>query len=324
VGADVMRLNGSRELCLRRNFVSVAGVYFPKMSWALFASTVLAAISPIFFGAAALAQDGQALATQLANPLASLISVPFQFNYDSNIGPSREGDGLKLNVQPVIPFKLDANWTLISRTIVPVIYQNDVAPGSGQQFGLADTVQSFFLSPSPTPLGGEAKFIWGAGPVLLLPTGTSPLLTAHEFGTGPTGVALIQQGPWTVGVLTNHIWSIGNQSAPASLACDDYACLSDPVDAPSGRAGISATYIQPFISYTTKDAWTFGLNTESTYDWFAEKWTIPVNATVSKLMMFGKQPVSLGVGVRYWAETPEGGPHGFGARAIVTFLFPSK
>jgi hypothetical protein len=248
----------------------------------------------------------------------------FPVQLRQHIGPSREGDGLKLNVQPVIPFKLDANWTLISRTIVPAIYQNDVAPGSGQQFGLADTVQSFFLSPSPTPLGGEAKFIWGAGPVLLLPTGTSPLLTAHEFGTGPTGVALIQQGPWTVGVLTNHIWSIGNQSAPASLACDDYACLSDPVDAPSGRAGISATYIQPFISYTTKDAWTFGLNTESTYDWFAEKWTIPVNATVSKLMMFGKQPVSLGVGVRYWAETPEGGPHGFGARAIVTFLFPGK
>ena len=103
-----------------------------------------------------------------------------------------------------------------------------------------------------------------------------------------------------------------------------YACLGDPVDLTSKGAGISATYLQPFISYTTKDAWTFGLNTELSYDWIAGRWTIPVNATISKLLTFGKQPVSLGAGVRYWAETPEGGPHGWGARAIVTFLFPVK
>jgi hypothetical protein len=250
--------------------------------------------------------------------------VPIQFNYDSNIGPNRDGNGLRINIQPVIPFKLDSNWTLISRTILPVIYQDDIAPNSGTQFGLGDTVQSFFFSPAPVPLGGGANFIWGAGPVFLLPTGTDPLLTARDFGAGPTAVALVQKGSWTVGVLSNHIWSIGNKSASASLACDDYACLGDPADGAPTAAAISATFIQPFISKTTKDAWTFGLNTESTYDWIAGKWTIPVNATVSKLTAFGSQPVSLGVGVRYWAETPEGGPHGFGARAVITFLFPAK
>ena len=316
-----MRVNAISELCLRRNLVRAARALVPKMAAALFASLVLAVIANLFFGTSALAQ--QDLAKQLANPLASLTSVPFQFNYDSNIGQNREGDGLKINVQPVIPFKLDSNWTLISRTIVPVIYQNDVAPNSGTQFGLGDTVQSFFLSPSPVPLGGGANLIWGVGPALLLPTGTGPLLTAHEFGAGPTAVALVQQGPWTVGVLSNHIWSIGNQGASGSLACDDYACLGDPVE-PSKGTGISATYLQPFISYTTKDAWTYGLNSELTYDWIAGRWTIPVNATVSKLVMFGGQPVSFGAGVRYWAETPEGGPHGWGARAIITFLFPAK
>ena len=317
-----MRVNAISELCLRRNLVRAAGVLVPKMAAALFASIVLAVIANLFFGTPALAQ--QDLAKQLANPLASLTSVPFQFNYDSNIGPNREGDGLKINVQPVIPFKLNSNWTLISRTIVPVIYQNDVAPNSGTQFGLGDTLQSFFLSPSPVPLGGGANLIWGAGPALLLPTGTGPLLTAHEFGAGPTAVALVQQGPWTVGVLSNHIWSIGNRGASGSLECDDYACLSDPADSTSKGTEISATYLQPFISYTTKDAWTYGLNSELTYDWIAGRWTIPVNATVSKLVMFGGQPVSFGAGVRYWAETPEGGPHGWGARAIITFLFPAK
>ena len=254
-----MRVNAISELCFRRNLVRAARALVPKMAAALFASLVLAVIANLFFGTSALAQ--QDLAKQLANPLASLTSVPFQFNYDSNIGQNREGDGLKINVQPVIPFKLNSNWTLISRTIVPVIYQNDVAPNSGTQFGLGDTVQSFFLSPSPVPLGGGANLIWGAGPALLLPTGTGPLLTAHEFGAGPTAVALVQQGPWTVGILSNHIWSIGNQGASGSLACDDYACLGDPVE-PSNGTGISAAYLQPFVSYTTKDAWTYGLNSE--------------------------------------------------------------
>lgn len=244
------------------------------------------------------AQDAD-LAKQLSNPIASLISVPFQFNYDSGYGPN-DGDRVTLNIQPVIPISLNEDWNLISRTIVPVIWQEDIAGPSGTQFGLGDTVQSLFFSPKAPGPGG---IIWGVGPVMMLPTGTDPLLGGDKWGVGPTGVVLKQSGPWTYGILANHIWSFAG---------------------PDARPDVNATFLQPFISYTTADAWTFALNTESTYDWESGSWSVPVNFMVSKLVKFGEQPVSLGAGVRYWAESPEAGPDGLGVRASITFLFPKK
>ncbi len=242
------------------------------------------------------AQDAD-LAKQLSNPIASLISVPMQLNYDSGIGPS-DGHRTTLNIQPVIPISLNEDWNLISRTVVPVVWQSDVAGDSGYQFGLGDTMQSFFFSPKkPGPNG----VIWGAGPAFLLPTGTNELLGSEKFGIGPTAVALKQHGPWTYGALANHIWSV---------AGDDE------------RANVSSTFLQPFVSYTTKDAWTFALNTESTYDWEQNEWSVPVNFTVAKLVKFGEQPVNLQVGARYWAKSPDNGADGWGFRTSVTFLFP--
>jgi hypothetical protein len=240
------------------------------------------------------------LAQQLSNPVASLISVPFQFNYDWRIGPARDGEKFYLNFQPVVPIALDKDWNLISRTILPVISQREIFPGADDQSGLGDTTQSFFLSPkAPGPSG----IIWGVGPALLLPTATDRLLGTGKWGAGPTAVVLTQQSGWTIGILANHIWS--------------YAGDSD-------RADVNSTFLQPFIAYTTKDAWTYTLNTESTYDWVADQWSVPVNFLVTKLLKIGDQPVSLGAGVRYWAESPTTGAHDFGARAVVTFLFPTQ
>jgi hypothetical protein len=243
--------------------------------------------------------DTQELAKKLSNPIASLISVPFQFNYDGGYGPS-DGDKAYVNIQPVIPFSLNADWNLISRTILPVAWQQDIVGPSGDQFGLGDITQSLFFSPS-RPM--ENGIVWGAGPVFLIPTATDDLLGGEKWGAGPTAVVLKQSGGWTVGMLANHIWSFAGDS---------------------NRTDINSTFMQPFVSYTTKDAWTFTLNTESTYNWEAEEWSVPINFQVAKLLVIDKQPISLFAGVRYWAESPDSGPDGFGVRTGITFLFPKK
>jgi len=241
--------------------------------------------------------DNTDLAKQLSNPIASLISVPFQFNYDQGFGPE-DGYRAVLNIQPVVPFELNEDWNLISRTILPVITQHNIAGRSGTQSGTGDITQSLFLSPRAPGPGG---LIWGAGPVFLIPTATDELLGTGKWGAGPTGVALKQSGPWTYGVLANHIWSFAGRE---------------------GRAEVSSTLLQPFLSYTTADAWTFGLNSESTYDWNAGEWAVPINFTIGKLVKFGAQPVSFTAGVRYWAAAPVNGPEGFGFRGVITLLFP--
>ncbi len=242
--------------------------------------------------------QGDDLAAQLANPLASLISVPIQANYDTNLGSNEEGSVWRVTVQPVIPFSLGGRWNLISRTILPLVDQSDVPmPGFGES-GLGDTVQSFFFSPTKPTAGG---LIWGIGPVFQLPTASDDALGTEKWGLGPTFVLLKQAGSWTVGGLGNHIESVAGE--------DD-------------RADVSATFVQPFLSYITKSKTTLGLNTEATYDWRSEQWSVPINLTVSQLTAAGKQPLQLGAGIRYWVESPDGGPRDWGARLMLTFLFP--
>jgi hypothetical protein len=227
-----------------------------------------------------------------------MISLPLQYNYDHNIGPQETGHKNYLNVQPVIPFSIGKDWNLISRTILPVIDQHDIVAGLGSQSGIGDITQSLFFSPkAPTASG----WIWGAGPVFLLPTASNDLLGGEKWGLGPTAVFLKQHSGWTYGALANHIWSVAGTS---------------------GRADISSTFLQPFLSYTTKTHTSFALNTESTYNWKTEEWAVPINFSVKQLVKVGEQHLQLEAGARYWADSTAGGPHGWGARLTVTFLFP--
>jgi len=236
------------------------------------------------------------LAKATQNPIASLISVPLQNNFDWGGGPNGDGFQYKLNVQPVIPVSLSEDWNVISRTILPFVYQEKVI-GTSSQSGLADTVQSFFFSPVKPAPGG---WIWGAGPVLQIPTATDDRLGEEKWGAGPTGVALKQQGPWTYGLLFNHVWSFAGEG---------------------GRADVNRTFLEPFVSYTTKTFTSFAVNTESNYDWEHGQWLVPVNMAVQQLLKVGKQPIALQVGGRYYAQGPSGAPE-WGLRFQLTLLFP--
>ncbi len=240
------------------------------------------------------------LAKKLANPIASLISVPIQANYDRGIGPNGEGSQWRINVQPVIPFSLNEDWNLITRTIVPIITQDDIPIRGRGESGLGDITASQFFSPKTPAAGG---WTWGVGPVWLLPTATDEALGAEKFGMGPTAVVLRQAGPWTYGALANHIWSVAGDH---------------------DRANVNATFLQPFVSYiiaSTKT--TLGLTAETTYDWEAHEWSIPINFVVSQMLKVGKLPVQLSAGPRYWAHSPDNGPEGWGARLQLTFLLPA-
>jgi len=202
-----------------------------------------------------------------------------------------------LNIQPVIPISISEETNLIVRTILPIVKKQAPAAGMDDESGVGDILQSFFFSPkAPTSNG----WVWGVGPALLYPSGGNDAISGEKWGAGPTAVLLKQENGWTYGALVNHVWSFAGKDS---------------------RADVSNTFLQPFLSYTTSKFTTYGVNTESTYDWENNQWTVPVNLFVSQLTKFGNQPISLQVGVRSYLDRPEGGPN-WGLSFTTTFLFP--
>ncbi|HSE87292.1 MAG TPA: neuromedin U [Candidatus Binatia bacterium] len=172
--------------------------------------------------------SAEELVKQTQNPVADLISVPFQNNFNFAAGPKHNHQVYLLNVQPVIPINLTDNWNLIARIITPVINLPSLAPGIGSATGLGDINPTFFLSPAKS-----GDLIWGVGPTFTLPTASDKLLGNGKFSLGPAAVALTMQGPWVVGALMNNQWSVAGWS--------------------SGH--VNQMLIQPFVNYNLPDHW---------------------------------------------------------------------
>ena len=252
------------------------------------APAAAAALEDSTAGSGAASSEADELAKKLSNPVAALISVPFQLNFDD--GYAGGGSRWTLNIQPVIPFVLNSKWNLLSRTILPLVTQSG---GGDRETGLGDITQSFFFSPAPKP----GAWMWGAGPVVHIPIG-SDAFTADQWGIGPTVVAVKQAGPWSYGALFNHIWG-SSDSAP----------------------DLNNTFLQPFLAKGLGKGVTITGNLESTYDWNAEQWTIPFNLQASKVTKLGSQQASVFGGARVYLDAPDGGPD-WGLRMGLTLIYP--
>ena len=245
---------------------------------------------------AAAEHDSADLAKQLSNPIASLVSVPFQFNWEQNVGPS-ELTRFILNVQPVMPFTVNEDVNLIVRVIAPLVSQPPLVADGAAAFGIGDVTTSFFVSPSKSK-----RLIWGAGPVIVLPSTSEPTLGTGKWSAGPTVIALKQAGPWTVGALWNHVWSFSGDAT---------------------RSDVNQMFLQPFVAYQATGTITLSVQSEATANWEVDdgRWTVPINFSMSKLSSFGTFPASYQLGFGAYPVHPEIGPS-WKIRAAIVLLLP--
>jgi hypothetical protein len=230
------------------------------------------------------AESNTNLAKKLQNPIGDLISIPFQSNTNFNVGPNK-GTQEILNIQPVVPFHLNDNWNLITRTILPLVWSPSYQPGQSVPFGLAATSFSAFLSPK-NPVDG---WVWGVGPVAQLPTITSRTLGSNVWGLGPAVVVVKLAGPVVAGGLVNNVFSLGGRSGPAGTS---YSLFT----------------INPFFNYNFGGGWFAGTAPIITANWQSNgaKWTLPVGAQGGRLIKIGgKLPVNLVIGAYYNALRPQ-------------------
>jgi hypothetical protein len=246
----------------------------------------------------AAAANTDALRKAAQNPIASLISVPVQNNNSFNIGPDNRTQDV-LNIQPVIPARVSANWNLITRIITPIIYQPTVSqPVNQGAYGFGDLNPSFFLSPAK-----PGKLIWGVGTAIVLPTATNPVLGQGKWSMGPSVVLLAQPAKWTLGLLVNNVWSFAGQSS---------------------RPDVNQMLFQYFINYNLKKGWFITWQPTLTANWEASnggRWVVPFGGGVGRIMKLGFQPVSLTAQV-YGNGIHPPGASPWNLRLQISFLFP--
>ena len=265
-----------------------------------FACALLGALAVAVAPAARAEMSAEELAKLAQNPVGNLISLPFQNNTNFNVGP-RDGTQNILNVQPVYPIELNRDWNLITRTILPLIWQPGFAPGDNTTFGLGDVQLSAFLSPSAPTTGG---IIWGAGAVVQMPTDTNDLGN-RNWGLGPTAVVLrLQKGsPWVYGVLVNNIWSLTSDK----------------------RGGSYNNFLmQPFLNYNFPGGTYLTTAPIVTADWKVdsdERWTVPVGGGIGHIFHVGRLPVNTQANAYYNVVHPDNGAN-WQLRLQVQLLFP--
>ncbi len=243
--------------------------------------------------------DEELLLQKLANPLAALASLKITLDMESHIGPDLDGHRSTWNFQPTIPLHLGDQWNLISRTALPLIYQEEVAPGAGSQFGIGDLTEALYLA-AVKP--GKRGWIVGAGPVARIPTGQDDLLTMGKWAVGPSAAAVQQYEDFTVGVILSQFWSVAGSEK---------------------RADVSLGTIEPFFTYRAEGLWNLSLKVPITRDFIADQWIIPATLTIEKLVSYQQYPITLSFGARYWIEGPDSAPHDLGFQFSLTFVFPN-
>jgi hypothetical protein len=257
----------------------------------LIAFSVYAQEEPAKSGASA-----QELADKLANPVASLISVPLQNNLNYGIG-AFNGSKYTINIQPVIPFELTENLNLITRYIIPVVDQRDITGENTHEFGLSDATVTAFFAPKTKGI------ILGFGPAFLVPTATEKVLGTEKFGVGPSVLVMHQGKGLSVGFIANQIWSVaGNED----------------------RADFNSFYTQIFLSHSYKSGASLGVNAEITQNWEGNTTMITINPSIGAVTKLGDQVVQFAI----MPLIPVVGPHemksDWGLRAVLAFVFPSK